>query len=137
MSQAKSSNQKSYEGHKDRSLIRPDFAEGKPVKPPGMLPEASKLWDSTVVQLINQGVVTAVDQQSLEGLCYWWAIFVGSQASLATIDDWATIIATRAVSNASRAWDNYRRLATQFGLSPQARNTVSAAPQGDELDDYE
>lgn len=137
MSNAKSGEQKAYEGHPNKAEIKPKpDIEGRPRKPRGMDNEANKLWDSVVSQLIEQGIATAVDTPALHALCYYWSLFLRTQASIDKHKDFGTTEANRAVSANSKAWDNFRRLAQQFGLTAQARNNVSATVTDDVLEDF-
>lgn len=135
MSVAKSGEQKAFENHPNRSLIVANpSGQGKPIKPRGLGPIAAKFWDTTIAELIDQGVATSLDQSSLEALAYWWEVFKVSQESMLTLD-FASTSGARAMNANSKAFDNYRRLAQQFGLTPQARNSVTAGSGGeDELE---
>lgn len=110
-------------------------AAGEPVKPK-LGPHGSQLWDDLIPQLHEAGIATSVDQGALESLCYWWDVFKQSQEKLSSIEDITGTDASRAMNFASKAFDNYRRLAQQFGLTAQARNSVSSAPVGDESDTF-
>ncbi|WP_254510411.1 P27 family phage terminase small subunit [Anatilimnocola floriformis] len=136
MSAAKSLTLKLLEGHPNQAALRPNMqATGEPVKP-DLGPHGSALWDEIVPQLREQGIATSIDAGALESLCFWWDVFKSSQDKLAAVEDITGTDASRAMNFISKAFDNYRRLAQQFGLTAQARNSVSSAPVGDDAGDF-
>lgn len=136
MSNAKSLQQQQYEG-KSQSLQRPTATgEGVPVRPKNLTREGGKFWTTSIQPLIDSGVATAQDQQALESMLFWWTVFLQSQKAVLEIEDWGTTESQRTINATSKAYDNYRRLAQQFGLTAQSRNAVSPGDLDDDLADF-
>jgi phage terminase small subunit len=49
--------------------------EGLPVKPAGLDRDASALWDQTVPQLIEKGIVFQIDTAALTAMCELWSLY--------------------------------------------------------------
>lgn len=136
MSNAKPLHQQQYEG-KTQSLQRVTATgDGVPVKPKDLTDEGKRFWKIAVQHLINSGVATAQDQSSIEQMTYWWCVWKKSKHLLLEIDDIQTTDSARAMQFVSKASDNYRRYAQQFGLTPQARNSVSPGEVDDDLAEF-
>lgn len=138
MTQPKSIEQRLLEGEPNIARISKlnPTPEGKPSKPRNLGTHGSKLWDNTVSILIEQGIATTLDQPALESMCYWWNLYKDSQTTVSRLVDYGTMEASRAINVTSKAYDNWRRVAQQFGLTAQARNNVTISAEDNEADEF-
>jgi|GEM_PF-6817070 len=103
-------------------------ADGLPVMPDSLGKYAKQHWKDTIPQLIEMGLATAADQSTLEGLCDWWHFYQVSKATLEKCPE-PGIDRQRAFNEYRQSWQEYSRLARQFGLTPQSRATINVDPQ--------
>lgn len=130
--------QKIYEGNPGkRKIVADDFEpEGVPVKPQGMSPSASWLWDFLVPELVEKGIAKRCDTPALIGLCVWWGRYQAAESALAA--DGVDQFDERLVNAASKAWAAFERMAARFGLTPSARAglKLDANKKPDALTDF-
>ena len=108
---------------------------GLPVRPKGLKPQARKLWDYITPKLHEIGTATEIDAPALTALVQWWATYLEAQKALEKIQDWTTTEAQRVLTATSKAYENFRRLSLEFGLTPKARNQIDVKPtEKDELE---
>lgn len=50
-----------------------DVGGNPPVRPKGLAGEAKKLWDAITPRLVEVGIATDLDTQTLSSMCEWWA----------------------------------------------------------------
>lgn len=91
--------------------------DGVPVKPEGMLPEASKHWDEVVVGLIAAGVAKKGDQPALVEMCNWWADL--QMLRQASDRDY------RNMTLAAMCFKQWISIASRFGMTPSDRAKLS------------
>lgn len=119
-----------------KSLVKAEpTPKGLARKPRGMGRDAQLLWDKLVPQLEKLGLATAIDECGLMSLCNWWGVYCEAQKTLAQVEDLSSLQGQRALNATSKAFDNFRRLAQQFGLSPQARTGINLELQLDDSGD--
>lgn len=132
----KSANLRQLEGsHKSLIKKEPQPNKSKPSKPRGLGRDASRLWESLIPQLEKLGLATAIDEVALTCLCQWWQTYCDAQKTLAQVEDLSSLQGQRALNAASKSFDNFRRLAQQFGLSPQARTGINLEVSQDDSGD--
>lgn len=121
----KSTAQLAFEGNTKKHLQKQNpLVEGAPDMPPGLGPDAAKLWRKLVPELHKLGIVSSIDESMLAGLCYWWQIYLTSQAALAGVTDYSTTSGKRALEAVAKAWTEYSRIARQFGLTATSRKGI-------------
>lgn len=132
----KSEKQRLQEGsHKSVIKNEPKPNKGISRMPRGLGTDATRLWSKLVPQLEKLGLATAIDEVALQSMCQWYQVYCDAAKTLSTIEDMSSIEGTRALNNCSKAFDNFRRLAQQFGLSPQARTGISIELSNDDSGD--
>lgn len=92
--------------------------------PSGLSDDAKKMWREIVPQLLEAESIKKIDAPNLEALCFWWGVFSQCRKQMDGIIDYGSMDATRLSGNLTRAWDAYRRLCDEFGLTPLARIKV-------------
>lgn len=97
--------------------------------------DATRLWTKLVPQLEKLGLATAIDEVALQSMCQWYQIYCDAAKTLSTIEDMGSIEGSRALNSCSKSFDQFRRLATQFGLSPQSRTGISIELSPDDSGD--
>jgi len=122
-------------GHKSTIKTEPQPQTTPPRKPRGLGMDASRLWAVLIPQLQKLGLATAIDEVALVCLVQWWQVYCDAQKTLAQVEDLSSIAGTRALNAASKSFDNFRRLALQFGLSPVARTAINLELQVDDFGD--
>jgi len=135
---AKSTAQKKKENHprKDRMKEQPILAPADFTKPKTLGKFGSIMWDKIVPQLQDLGISSDLDYFSLEGLCHWYDVYKRLNEAYELEPDLSSMTANRLLGNIQRSWNEYRRLATQFGLTAISRNNISMTPASDELADF-
>ena len=127
MSQAKTLAQKQLEGHPNPAALKPTFtATGAPAKPEHLSHEAAILWDFVVSELTKKNIAAAIDAPMLQQMCEYWGEYLLIKAQADQLTDHSTTDATRLLNNKNKASDCFRRIAREFGMTPQARNAVTA-----------
>lgn len=121
-----------------QGTFRPDRAPANEPKPEVVAPEAPKLltkdaraeWDRLVPQLLELGLLSAIDRDQLAGYCAALAVWAQAERD---IKKHGAIIKTPfglknnpAVMNRFKAWEHIRRFGALFGLSPADRTRVNA-----------
>ena len=125
---------KLFNGEHKADRLNPNLrGDGKPDKPDDLDSNAERLWETAIEPLINQGVVTSLDQGSLEMLCIWFSAFHKIAPQVRDLEDFTTTAAQRCLNALKNAAGNFNVLAKHFGLTPLSRNAVAAGPQDDEL----
>lgn len=101
---------------------------GTPVMPRGMLPEAQKVWRSTVKQMKALGLLTELDGIVLELYCTTYARWRMIQAQLnepLTAEQIESgLDHFHATVEARNAGAQVRQLATELGLTPASRSRI-------------
>lgn len=131
----KSASLRMLEGSHKSTIKKEPQPQNQPVKPRGLGKDASRLWDRLIPQLEKLGLATAIDECGLMSLCNWWGVYCEAQKTLAQVEDLSSLQGQRALNATSKAFDNFRRLAQQFGLSPQARTGINLELQLDDSGD--
>ena len=133
---AKSSKQKLLEGHPNKAIIKQQ-AEIKniPTKPKKLSGRASRFWGKYVPLLIEKGLATDLDSPKLEQMAVYWDLW---QSCIEQIDrqQLGTPTATRLLNSANKAFDNFRRIAQMFGMSPLPRNALTITDAKLEADEF-
>jgi len=112
------------DGEYDASRIKnTPKANGPLRKPRGLAGQAGKVWERIVPKLIDAGVATNLDQFALESLCRWWAVYQTASKTLEKLDPTSNE-GVKALRASTVAFDNFRRLAEQFALTPKSRNQI-------------
>jgi P27 family predicted phage terminase small subunit len=112
-------------------------------KPPAFLNrDGKKYWNETAPLLIAQGVLTEVDLASFALVCQAWGRYVDVEKKLAKMSlviktTNGNIIQNPLLAVANRAFDQYRAMATEFGLTPSSRSRIVVAAKQPEADPLE
>ncbi len=108
---------------------------GKPTAPTWLDAEGKAEWRRTVRALETMQILSRSDRAALVGLCQAWSMFV------ALAKAWNRLDATEYVASrplgvmVSQSFNDYRRAALEFGLTPASRSRVTAAtPTGPTTD---
>lgn len=105
--------------------------------------EARAEWRRISKELLQLGLLTAVDRAALAAYCQCWSRWVYAETKLANLEgDWTFTTdtgyesVTPWLSIANKAMAEMRAFITEFGLSPAARTRIQVKPE-DKTDDYE
>ncbi len=97
--------------------------------PAWLPPEGKREWKRVVPELERLGLLTKVDDASLEGYClaYARALEAGKhvkQSGLTVMTDKGFVLQNPAVSIERNAWNQVKQFAAEFGLTPAARGRM-------------
>lgn len=106
--------QGTYRPDKSGSLDSKVNATGEPVMPDWLVGEARKHWEDVVPELIDMGIVKAIDTHMLACMCVWWQRF--REATTKT-----------ALAESFYQWE---KCARTFGMNPSDRSRLSVKPEG-------
>jgi len=121
---AKPTKLKELEGHTNKQVLRSNPAtSGSPQKPRGLTLEASKLWNHIVPQLEQSGVASKVDSPALQSMCEWWSSYRENYKAYRQKEP-GSIEAGRCLTAATKSFDRFVKLASEFGLTPASRNAL-------------
>lgn len=116
----------------------PDFTRSAPVKPDGMSPDASELWDLVVEQLTTIGLLKPLDGPALlvacENYARWReAVRFRQEHGLLGRNSQGTVAApwTGIEERASR---EFRAWAAEFGFTPAAEKALAGEVSGGTID---
>lgn len=94
---------------------------GEPERPPGLHPDAVRVWDLVTSELVPRGAAKRIDSPLLESLCWWWAEQVRLMRVVeADVGDWK---ARRGAAEATRM---VLAIGSRFGLTPVDREKLRA-----------
>jgi len=116
---------KSLEGHpnKRRFNTAPN-TQGTPQRPYGLSTGSKRAWDKLVPQLVEMGTATEIDETALTALVNWWDLYQRSSKQLAKQTDLTSAESVKLLRTATSAYENFRRLAGEFGLTPKSRASL-------------
>lgn len=119
----------------------PSTGDSAPEMPSFLRGDARREWRRIVPELEQRGILARIDLAVLAMYCGAWGRYVEAEkmvkkhgavtvapSSYEQKSHWLTI--------ADKAQDQLRRLATELGLSPAARNRVVGTPQDDDGADF-
>lgn len=115
------------------SRLREPKFDGQPEKPPRMSKEASQHWDEIVPQLVSHGVAKKSDQSALIAMCEAWSEY---RAALRRRPKNTEQRKLRRIEIKSFL-DDWRQLASRFGLTPADRAKLEVAPGDDQTNPFE
>lgn len=96
---------------------------GEPVKPEGMSPAESALWEQVTKSYSGRNVLAELDTAALQTLCEFWGLYQDArQKAKANPTDKEIRCAVVAYFGA------FERLAGKFGLTPAARAALKVTP---------
>jgi len=126
---------KSIQGHPNkRAFATSPNTKGQPQRPYGLSEGAKKAWDKIVPELIEINAVSSIDETALYALVSWWDIYSRSSKQLAKQKDLTSKEATLLLRTTTNAWENFRKLALEFGLTPKSRTSLEVSGENaDEL----
>jgi P27 family predicted phage terminase small subunit len=113
-----------------------------PPCPTHLSPAARREYGRLGRQLVNQGVMTALDRNALALYCEAWARHVDAEEHIATYG--AVIMGAKGlvlspyIRISSQCVEQLTKLQSEFGLTPTSRSRVHAAPKEtvDPLSEY-
>ena len=112
--------------------MEPDFA-GKPARPAGLGDAAAREWRRILPKLVNAGVVTTADSQTLGAYCVAVEEFHEANRVIGktglTMESPQGLKAHPAVAIRANASERMRKLAAEFGLTPSSRSQVKGLPR--------
>jgi P27 family predicted phage terminase small subunit len=111
---------------------------GVPECPPQVTGHARAEWDRIVPELLAAGLLTKLDRAALVGYCIAWGQWSEALDALRTH---GTLVKSPSgypmqspyVAISNKAFEQWTRMLTEFGMSPSSRSRVNAAPQVSEL----
>lgn len=112
-----------------------------PDRPDFLSPDAAAEWDRIVADLVQVGLVSAIDRAELAIYCQAWADWKLARERLAELQDRGFVESTPSgykqigvwMQIANRAEDRMRAAGGSFGMSPAARTRLKTQPQQGEL----
>ncbi len=128
------------EGNKEHRPIKknPKF---KPVcpKPPKWMDKEAKLeWRRLAKILFSKGLLTEVDLSMFQAYCIWYGKFIDAAKKIKH-DVFETDSGYQAsnplISVANKYFDNMRKIATEFGMTPSSRSRLDIK-DFDEVEDW-
>lgn len=123
---------------RDRHGGTVEAAPGVPTRPSWLCTEAKREWSRIVPHLARLGLLSKVDRASLAAYCQSWARY--RQAEEIVVRKGSTMLTAKGneiqrpeVSIARNYLDSCRRMAAEFGLTPNARGkmTIPDPPEDD------
>jgi phage terminase small subunit len=97
--------------HGDRADA--ELSTGSPVKPDGLPPFASAMWDH-VVKAVHSDLLAEADTACLEGMAHWYSVW---RSNITSVD-------ASELRTAAAAWDRFAALTIRFGMSPVDRTKI-------------
>ena len=119
-----------------RRLNEPKPTAGAPNPPTWLKGEALREWKRLVGELDAIGLLTAVDRAAFAMLCQAWGDYVAARADVERMGATFTtpkgyVAKNPMVTVRTDAFERWRKLAREFGLTPAARASL-ATPKVDE-----
>ena len=118
----------------------PKFQQG-PVTVPGWLDPVARREFRRILRISPERLITAADRGTLAALCALYSRAVRAETMIREHGEIETTtngntIQSPWVGMANKAWAEYVRLATEFGLTPSARSRIQVPEEGDILDPF-
>jgi len=120
-----------------------------PITPSYFNKDAKRCWRKLGALLLDQGLITSTNIISFEILCSEYGIYREAQNNMKSVVDMIhkgidsnsnTITRVNALRRISQqAFDNFRKMATEFGLTPSTVSKVTATndeKKNDPMSDY-
>ena len=103
---------------------------GVPEMPAGLDGEAAAEWHRVIAELEPLGLVSLVDRGMLTLMCESWGLYRRAHEAIAG-DSWVNEHGqvAAAVTVRNKAWDQYVKIAAEFGMSASSRSRVSVSPK--------
>lgn len=122
---------------------RPPVPESTPYAPRHLNDDAKREWRRIVKILLGLGLYTEVDRAALAMYCQAWGRWVEAERQVEATG--GPVLTSKETGNlyqnpylyvANRAWEQVRKMLTEFGLSPSARSRLNVAgvEEPDELE---
>lgn len=124
--------------HRDR--VEPEPAAGRPPKRDGLSAVASQKWDDLVALLEGENRLTVSDGPWLEVTSIAYAEYrrwleLAEKSELTVTDDKGNEKPHPSQQQARLAWESYRKLLAEGGVTPISRARVNAKQNGDDEED--
>lgn len=130
---------KVFKGNPGKRKIKPSpKADGVPVMPRGMRPDAQKMWKLVVPMLTDLKIAKAIDTTMLQSMCEWYAryrelmfppgglIEVAAECNLDEALMMVLYSNLQDVNRPAKAFAMFERVASRFGLTPADRAKLIA-----------
>jgi len=107
--------------------------DGQIVKPKWMTARAKAVWNRLSPALEKLGILTVLDRESFVGFCQSYADWVDARLEAQKYRQDKSEYARRKYKEnmklADKAFEKWRVLATEFGLTPSSRGRISVSKQ--------
>lgn len=101
-------------------------ASGSPKKPRGLSAKQKQLWDA-VVDVMPEAALGSADTSVMTEMCRWFGVYLKSMDKLEKDpQDYKLMTAT------VKAWQEFRKVAMDYGLTPQSRAAIKVPQKGDD-----
>ncbi len=114
---------------------------GVPRCPPHLDKEAKAEWRRISKELSGAGLLSMVDRAALAAYCQLWSRWVEAENAVRKtgliLKGENGYYQNPYLAVANKAMEKMCRVLTEFGMTPSSRSRVHAAPQGQEIDEFE
>lgn len=118
---------------KHRHADRVEASNGRPVKPDYLKDHGAELWDQLIDQLTAWGAAEC-DTAALASMCEWWDRY---RKCMDLMTDPSAESGYKLQVLAGQAWNNFYRMAGQFGITPADRAKLKMPKNDkDDLDEF-
>ncbi len=125
-------------GGRPLNIHEPQPGKAKPRCPVFLSPQAKREWKKALPKLYDAGLLTEIDGYVFGLLCEAWASWQGALVKLR--DTGGAVLVSRKtgsyyqnpwVHERNKAFDQFLKLAAEFGMTPSARSRIRVSPEKD------